>query len=335
MIPIITGTPVIDAPQLLNWPADRGAIAPDLYDPTSNILLDLHGTISSCDLVFSTEGNYHPALRDIWPVFLAKCGDRQPVNYLYSTSPPVVVDHLRNNVLAVGNLSITSLPSVAAGVKGVIDTLAQAGYCDGTAYPLYRDRGAVILVKKGNPKGIETVWDLGRKGVRFATPNPELEPGSFDNYLATLYGIASHDKRAPDTLSADMLIHGIFNGSSDDPYKWLAGPRIHHRDLPWSVAYGRADAALILYHLGLYTVQTFPDLFDAVPLGGTLDDPQPLEGTSIATRFLVRIKGEWSSRQREVREKLVETLLSDEFTLILEKRGLLRPEGFTDVEGVA
>jgi hypothetical protein len=166
------------------------------------------------------------------------------------------------------------------------------------------------------------------------TPNPQLETGSFDNYLTTLYGIAEHDKNPPNRMSADALFHGIFNGTTDDPYKWLAGPRIHHRDLPWSVAYGKGDAALLLYHLGLYTVQTFPDLFDATPLGGTLDDPRPLEGTSISTRFLVRIKGNWSERQIDVREKLVETLLSDEFTRILEKRGLERPEGFAAAKDI-
>jgi hypothetical protein len=56
-----------------------------------------------------------------------------------------------------------------------------------------------------------------------------------------------------------------------------------------------------------------------------LADPQPLPGTIITTRCLVRIKGNWSPRQLEAREKLVETLLSPEFNKVLEKRGLLRP----------
>ena len=124
------------------------------------------------------------------------------------------------------------------------------------------------------------------------------------------------------------MINSIYNNVGDDPYKWLAGPRIHHRDLPWSVAYGKADAAIILYHLGLFAWQSFPDIFDIVPLGGTIDDPQPLLGTDIRDRFIVRIKGNWSTRQLEARETLIETLLSAEFTTILEKRGLLRPAGF-------
>jgi hypothetical protein len=194
--------------------------------------------------------------------------------------------------------------------------------------PLYCDRGVVILVKKSNPKNIHSVWDLRRKDVRLVTPNPVLEVGAFRNYLSTLYGIAAADKRPPDQMTAGSLSNSIFNSVGGDPYKWLAGSRIHHA-ISWSVAYGRADAAIILYHLGMFIWQSFPDKFDIVPLGGTIADPHPLNGTVIDTRFIVRIKGNWTTRQLDVREKLIETLLSSDFTTILEKRGLLRPMGLT------
>ncbi len=64
-----------------------------------------------------------------------------------------------------------------------------------------------------------------------------------------------------------------------------------------------------------------------MPLGGTVDDPRPLPGTLIGTRLSVRIQGQWTPRQREAREKLLHCLLSDEFTVILKKRGLTRPAG--------
>jgi len=185
-MPKITGKPVIDTPQLLDWPTDRGMVAPNLNDPTSNTLLDVHGIISSCDLVLSTEGNYHPALRDIWPIFLAKFKDRPLHNCLYTTSPPIIVEQIKNETLEVGNLYFTCMPSAAVASGVVMDKLVHAGYADGPIYLLYQDRGAVILVKKSNPKRIRSVWDLGRKGVRLVTPNPQLEPGAFENYLTTL-----------------------------------------------------------------------------------------------------------------------------------------------------
>ena len=324
-MPQITGKPVVDAPLLLAWPTDQGLVIPNLNDPTSNTLNDFHAQISSCDLVFSTEGNYYPALRDIWPVFLAKFKDQPLLNWFYTTSPPVSLEQIEHQILQVGNLYATCRPAVVVATRKVISRLEKAGHTEGPAYPLLRDRGQVILVKKGNPKEIHTVWDLGRKGVRLVTPNPDLEPGAFENYAGTIFNIAANDQHPPKGMSAGKLFSLIFNGGSGDPEKWLAGPRIHHRDLPWSVAYGRADAAVILYHLGLYTQQTFSDRFDLVPLGGTVSAPQPLPGTLIGTRFAIRIQGNWTPRQQEAREELLRTLLSEEFTAILTKHGLRRP----------
>ena len=78
-----------------------------------------------------------------------------------------------------------------------MEKLGQAGLTEGQVLPLYQDRGVVILVKRGNPKGIHTVWDLGRQDVRLVTPNPKLEPGAFENYAGSLYHIARHDKNPP------------------------------------------------------------------------------------------------------------------------------------------
>jgi hypothetical protein len=326
-MPKITGKPVVDAPPWLDWPADQGTLTPNLNDPTANLLNDVHGRISSCDLVLSTEGNFHPALKDIWPRYLAKFKDQPLVNWLYTTSPPVSYEQLKQGVVQVGNLYVTCRPAVAIAARKVMEKLIKAGYTEGPALPLLEDRGEVILVKRGNPKGIRTIWDLGREGVRLVTPNPELEPGAFGNYAATIYGIAAHDRHPPRGLRATRLVELIFNGACRDPEKWLAGPRIHHRDLPWSVAFGKADAAVIFYHLGRFMQQTFPERFDLVPLGGTLADPRPLKGTLVQPRYLARLKGDWSPRQAEAREKLVETLLSPEFTRVLEERGLSRPKG--------
>jgi hypothetical protein len=324
----ITGRPVIDSPELLEWPYDSKTVTPNLDDPTSNTLHDFHAEISSCDLCLSSEGNYYPALREVWPIFLAKFKDRPLENWFYTTSPPVALPQLDHNVVQFGNLYAKCRPQVVAATGKVMKQLEAAGKADGRPYPLYKDRGSVILVKKGNPKNINSVWDLGRGDVRYVSPNPALEPGAFDNYAGTIYGIARNHAKPPVNMTPERLVDAIFSGATQNPDKWLSGPRIHHRDVPWSIAYGKADASLIMYHLARYIHETFPNLFDIVPLGGTVTDPQPLEGTIIGTRFVVRIKGNWTPRQMEARDKLIRTLLSDDFTRILEKRGMLRPEGF-------
>jgi len=266
------------------------------------------------------------ALQDIWPVFLAKFKDQPLGNWFYTTSPPVAIPQIDKGLLQVGNLYATCRPSLVVASRSVIDRLIKAGHTEGPPSPLYQDRGEVLLVKRGNPKKLYSVWDLGRQDVRLVTPNPDLEPGAFANYAGTIYNIADQDRHPPAGMTAQKLFAMLFNGTSPDPGKWLAGPRIHHRDLPWSVACGKADVAVIFYHLGLYTQQSFPDRFDIVPLGGTVADPQPLPGTRIETRYLIRINGNWTPRQIEARENLVRTLLSEEFTRILEKRGLKVPK---------
>ncbi len=322
-LPPIQGKPQIDAPQLLMWPYDAGDKDPNLNDPTSNVLFDFHGEINDCDFVLSSEGNYHPALHDIWPRFLAKFKDRPLKNAWYSTSPPQFLKQIPNGGLQFGNLYNTCRPQVAVAGMEQIKKLQQAGLADGEPLALYEDRGEAILVKKGNPKNIKTVWDLARADVHYVSPNPEREAGAFKSYAETLYGIASKDAQAPADMNADRLVNAIFN--SNTPGKWLAGPHIHHRDVPWSIAYGKGDAALIIYHLARYIKQTFPNQFDIVALGGTVDNPQPLPGTKTTVRYIVKVKGDWSARQREATQVFVDTLMSSEFTQILQQRGLQRP----------
>jgi hypothetical protein len=324
-LPKITGKPVIDTPLTLEWPLDKGIATPNLHNPTSNTLYDLHGKVDSCDLVLSTEGNYHMALRDVWPLVLAKFKDNPLHNALYTTSPPVVVPQLEKGLVQIDNLDIHCRPSVAVGNKNVMGKLMAAKLNDGEPLALYQDRGDVILVKKGNPKQISSIWDLGKKGVRVVTPNPDLEPGAYQNYRNAIYNIAKADPNPPKAWTAEKLIDTIFNGASGDPQKWLAGARIHHRDEPWSVAHGRADAAVILYHLGRFTKESFPATFDIVPLGGTVDDPQPLAGTTIGTRYVVALKGDWTPKQKAAQAALINTLLSTDFSVALERHGLKRP----------
>ena len=324
-MPKITGTPVIDHPAILEWPNDSGLVTPNLNDPAANTLNDFHGNITSCDLVLSTEGNYHPALHDIWPKFLAKFKSAPLQNWFYTTSPPIVEDQIKNKIVQFGNLYSSCKPSLAVASKPVIDKLVEAGLAEGQAIPLYQDRGDVILVKSGNPKRIKTVWDLGRPDVAVVTPNPDLEQSALIGYAQNIFNIAVHDLHPPKGMDAEKR---IFNGTNANRKKWLAGPRIHHRDVPWSIAYGQADAGVILYHLGRYTAETFPDKLEIVPLGGSVADPKPLPGTKTGVGYLVRLKGDWTPGQKQARDILIDTLLSDDFTQALMQRGLQRPPEF-------
>jgi len=202
--------------------------------------------------------------------------------------------------------------------------LQSAGVPAGAPQALRENRGNGSLVKKGHPRHIRSIWDLGRDSVRVVTPNPTKERNSFENYRDTIYNVAANDPAPPTGQTAEQLFNNVFN-NPDKPNKWLAGSRTHHRELPWSVAYGRADAAVIFYHLALDAVRTFPDLFEIVPLGGTATNPQPLPGNRIGQHFAVRINGTWNPTQLNARDQLMNAFASPAFTDILLRNGFTRP----------
>jgi hypothetical protein len=356
-VPPVTGSPVIIEPELLSWPADFPGESPYLTEPTANRLNDFHGEFSNCDIVLSTAGNYHMALRELWQVYLHQyASDLDIRNWFYTTSPPVSPDQIPAQVVQFGNMNARCVPQVAVGPKGIMNTLIAAGYTEGDPVKIIKNYGNVILVKKGHPKNIETVWDLGRGDVTLVTPNPYLEPGSFGNFSGSIYNIAANDPNPPDGVTADDLFNIIFNGAEpydrhfkrsrkhkcgDHPHgkhhkrhskpQWVVGKRIMHREQPYAVFSGKADAGVIFYHLALYFVRSFPDEFEIVPLGGTVDDPQPLVGNKIGVMQAVRIKGsmspvgDWSPKQLEARERLMQALTGPELDQILPLHGLRRP----------
>ena len=331
--PAITGQPHIVAPEnLLDWPADFTEANPYLTEPTANRLSDLHGQIGECDIVLSTAGNYHMALRELWPVYLNKYAKGLDIKtWYYTTSPPIAPQQVANKTVQFGNLNLNCVPQVAVGPKKLIEKLVQMGVTDGKPVKILKNNGNVIIVKKGNPKNIKSVWDLGRPDVTLVTPNPKMENGSFSNFSGSIYDIAKSDTAPPAGMTADKLFDSIFNsdqsgcGTSGKKCNWVSGKRIMHREQPWAVDSGAADAGVIFYHLALYFTRTFPDKFEIVPLGGTADKPEPVKGNKVAVLQAVKIKGKWSAKQKKAQEKLMAALRSDEFTSILSKHGIRRP----------
>jgi len=323
-LPAFSGHPVADGPALLQWPDDQAKTQPNLTDQSGDRLYDLHGRIANCkdmDLILSTEGNYNMALGEYWQKVFLKKYAADIKSWYYTTSPPISYDQIKNTSLAIGNLDMACKPQLVVANKKTMKKLAAAGMLDGKPVPIKQTRGNVLLVKKGNPKHIKSIWDLGRSDVHLVTPNPWIERGAFSNYTKTFYHIAQKDPNPPKGWDADKLFAAVF-GAKAKQGKWVYGDRIHHRDEPQSVAYGRADVAMIMYQLGHYTAMSFPDKFEIVPLGGSVDDPQPLPGSVIGTSFMAKVKGHWTARQKKAMADLWEGLQSQEFMDILVHYGM-------------
>jgi len=331
--PKITGSPKIVSPEsLLTWPSEFPIAGAYLTEPTANRLNDLHGQIGRCDIVLSTAGNYHMALRELWQIYLKDNAKNLDIKtWYYTTSPPISPKQIATKTVQFGNLNLNCVPQVAVGPKKLMKKLIGKGMADGKPVKIVKNYGNVILVKKGNPKNIKSVWDLGRSDVTLVTPNPKLEAGSFGNFSKTIFNIAKNDANPPKDMTAEKLFNGIFNGdqsgcsATGKKCNWVAGKRIMHREQPWAVHSGKADAGVIFYHLALYFTRTFPDKFEIVPLGGTADNPKPVKGNKVGVLQAIRIKGDWSKKQKRAQSKLITALQSKDFTSILSKHGIRRP----------
>lgn len=114
--------------------------------------------------------------------------------------------------------------SVIDGLEADVLTLALAGDIDAVAARglLSRDWQSrlpnnsspytstiVLLVRKGNPKGIHDWEDLARPGVQVITPNPKTSGGARWNYLAA-WGYAMR-RPGGDDASARELVAAIYH----------------------------------------------------------------------------------------------------------------------------
>jgi len=255
----------------LKWPAETvlppEAVAP-WFQAQSNRVLDFHGDPVRSKLVVYSDGNHHMALGDALKAYFLEHPEVRDI--FYATTPPApIVELLRQGAIRLGNLTISLRPHIFMGPPHVLDRLQAEGLLQPHQL-LARNQGSVLLIMRGNPKQIESVSDLMREDVRLFISNPETETVSYEGYRRTLEGIA--ERQGLDPAAFKKAVFG-------DTAVW--GQRIHHREAPEALADGRADAAVIYFHLALRYKRIFSDLFDFLSLGGTRTQPQPFAGNRV------------------------------------------------------
>ena len=293
---------------MLNWPEERIISHDDIpkwHHAESNLMLDFHGDPSAAKLVVFSDGNHHMALRESLQLFLERIPEVEHI--FYATTPPgPVLQLLKNGSLQIGNYILSVMPHIFISPPHVLDKLVGDGYMR-QHFPFMKNRGNVLVVKKGNPKNIQTVADLTRKDVRPFLSNPKTEAVSYQGYVDSLKNIAAKEGIDLSCLSEEARTANVVYGNC-----------IHHREAPQSIADGRADVAIVYYHLALRYTRIFTDLFEIIPLGGTAKDPQPVPENIISLTHVGMIGdgGLWG-------QKLVDFLLSDIASDVYKHHGLL------------
>lgn len=361
--PMVNGDPVIvQHLGKLDWPQDETSITPSLTQLVANDINDLHGELS-CELIISTPGNYHMALKDaiygrpdLGHVGLLEqqgTPSQFKVSMCWSTSPPISIDQITAEKVQFKNIKMVGRPSLVMAPGSVMNDLVANGQVDATTrQPFLTNRGNVILIRADKASVINNICDLGGN-IRVVTPNPDMEPGSFGNFSGTIFNIADQNAFGCD---ATTLFNSIFQQNKtsinlsgfNNPYnidgvlsafgrgsapqgtgaKWVASSRIMHRDIPYALCHDEADAGVIFYHQAVFIRDTLAATgcnLEIVPLGGTAADPQPLLGNRIGTLHIAKVNGSYAKKINDARDVLYNFFTNDPmWEQILIDHGLVR-----------
>jgi len=239
---------------------------------------DIVGRIGTApSLVIFTEGNHLMVLLsdDImgafpsWAKLQPQYADLDLDNIVVVTLPqPAVVQMIRTGGIALGNLVLDVsrksgfYPDIVMAGPEPLRQVRKLGAIEPQARFFSRNRGFALLVRKGNPLGIQDLVDVARSGGRIALPEAASEPQARARYRA-----------AVDDLIGKPAADALFAAEAPN-FPGRIG--IVHRDLPEMVARSYADVALTQYHLISYWTRIFPNHFALVPVLG-------------AERFFVKI----------------------------------------------
>lgn len=192
---------------------------------------DLHGDIVNPQLTVFFAGNQFMVVGDLVASF--KKAYPQYGRVFVETLPPgILAKQVETGSLVLGNLKIELKPDVFTGGKGSIAEKQKAFGWFADTYD-YASNPLAILVAKGNPKGVKSLRDLGRKDVLVSMPNPQTE------------GIArqieaSYRKAGGEALDTRIMKTKVADGST-----FLTS--IHHRQSPMRVLQGESDAAPVWF----------------------------------------------------------------------------------------
>lgn len=289
----------------LDWPQEaalRSEPSQRWLQPESNICLDFHGDPVKAGLVVFSDGNHHMALEASVKRFIQQ--HPEVVDIFYATTPPgVIVNLLKNGQLVLGNLSLSRLPNVFISPPDILDKLQADGYLS-SHRAFMQSKGNALLVRKSNPKNIQSVADLLREDVRLFISNPVTERASYEVYEQALLNQSIEQK------ISEAAIKDLLNKPSD---RLINGERIHHREAPQCLFDDKADVAIIYHHLALRYTHIFPEHFEFIPLGN--DD------TSVTNTYHIGLLGDggrWG-------QPFHDFMFSDEVTELYREHGLQRP----------
>ena len=186
---------------------------------------------SEAKLILWLAGNQFFAMDDVVHAFQAQ---HPGVEVGLITLPPgLLLQAIQKGGWSYGGKDYPGLPDVYASVNlGHLKKLKAAKMMD--QHAIYMHNEMVLMVAKGNPKGIKGIADVGRSDVRTSMPNPVSEG------IMVFYGRKVLERhKLWDKVSAGKLC----NSCQTTPNNWFTS--VHHRETPERISDGRSDTGIV------------------------------------------------------------------------------------------
>src|SRR5579875_561184 len=197
--------------------------------PQINNVPDLHGNPCDARLVLFIAGNQFMVLPRLIEAFEAQHPDLKGRIYYETLPPGILLRQMENrNTVTLGNLTLAVRPDIyEAGARRLAALAAQGKV---RSVVRYASNDLAIMVRKGNPKHIRSLRDLGRPDVRVSMPNPEWE------------GVAQLIEQSLRKAGGEELAHQIMVNKRQQGTTFLT--HIHHRQTPMRIVEGVSDAGV-------------------------------------------------------------------------------------------
>jgi ABC-type molybdate transport system substrate-binding protein len=214
-------------------PADRDADL-KLYYADGRVVTGISALANmqqDAKLILWVAGNQFFAMDDV----IAEFQKQVPkTNVGIVTLPPgLMVSAIESGGWRYNDRDYPGLPDVYASVSaGHLQDLLHRGYMHD--YLTYMHNELVLLVAKGNPKGIHGIDDLNRADVRTSMPNPVNEG------IMQFYGRKVLERHGLwQTISAGRECAGCQTTANN----WFTA--VHHRETPDRILAGASDTGLV------------------------------------------------------------------------------------------
>ncbi len=194
---------------------------------------DLFGEINDPQLVIFFAGNQFMVIDELINAFKKEYPQYKRI-FAETLPPGILAKQIDGGSITIGNLKIDTRPDIYTAGKSGIEINAIWF----SATKAYAKNNLAIMVRKGNPKNIKGLSDLGREDVRVSMPNPLWE------------GIAKQIEAAYIKAGGEMLKRAVMENKVKDSSTFLT--QIHHRQTPMRILYNQSDAGPVWYSEAYY-----------------------------------------------------------------------------------